>query len=100
MPWVITASAVLFIAAIVVARRLRRAQRVPEPASWQDVTPVPDFDASESMRPEKRVQQFRMTGSSVTAPTFEIAWSAQVQPSPNSSVAIPSEYLEVRAVRA
>lgn len=63
MPWVITASAILFIAAIVVARRLRRAQRVPEPASWQDVTPVPDFDASESMRPEKRVQQFRMTGS-------------------------------------
>lgn len=39
------------------ARRRQGAPRVP------GVTPPPDFDSSENLRPEKRVQQFRMTSS-------------------------------------
>lgn len=62
MPWVISASAVLLVVAIVAAIRLRAKARVGQQA-LDDVTPPMDFDASESMRPEKRVQQFRMTSS-------------------------------------
>jgi diguanylate cyclase (GGDEF)-like protein len=61
--WVISVSVLLLVVAIVVAFRLRRAPPVEEQKSWESVTPPPDFDASESMRPEKRVQQFRMTSS-------------------------------------
>ena len=61
MPWVLAASAVLLVVAIVAAIRLRP-RRIGEP-QHPDVAPPQDFDASESMRPEKRVQQFRMTSS-------------------------------------
>lgn len=61
MTWVLGTSAVLIVVAIVAAIRLRP-RRIAEPLH-PDVTPPPDFDASESMRPEKRVQQFRMTSS-------------------------------------
>ena len=62
MFWVSAASAVLFIVAIGVALRLRAKNRVGQ-RLYENVTPPPDFDASESLRPEKRIQQFRMTSS-------------------------------------
>ena len=63
MTWIISASAILFVVAFLTARKLRGKRRREERASMEGVTPPPDFDASESLRPEKRVQQFRMTGS-------------------------------------
>jgi diguanylate cyclase (GGDEF)-like protein len=49
-------AAVLIVVVIAFARRAMR----QTPA---DLPPPPDFDASESLRPEKRVQQFRLTNS-------------------------------------
>ena len=41
----------------------KRAKRRAAERGLLDVDPPPDFDASDSLRPEKRVQQFRMTSS-------------------------------------
>ena len=57
VPWVIGGFTVLvFLVAVVVVVRgiIRKPLDLPAP---------PDFDASESLRPEKRVQQFRLTSS-------------------------------------
>ena len=62
MSWVISASVFLFVVAIAGAFRARARRRARSERISQ-VTPPPDFDASESMKPEKRVQQFRMTSS-------------------------------------
>lgn len=53
--------AVILVATVAVVRR--RTKRLRDEHARENVTPPPDFDASESLRPEKRVQQFRMTQS-------------------------------------
>jgi diguanylate cyclase (GGDEF)-like protein len=61
--WVVAISLLVLVAA---AAMRRRAKRSATARDMPNLSPPPDFDTSDSLRPEKRVQQFRMTSSHQT----------------------------------